>query len=564
MAIRGHVAEAALADLIQMLALGRRTGRLSVARDGELGTVYFTDGAVTQATLAHRRDPLGAALVRAGVLDDADLRAALAEQTLTPETPLGVLLVRRGAVPRATVLAQLTSQSAEAVYELLGWREGTFSFDVDVASATAELAVDLDVGGVLLEAARRADEAVLFATEVPGPSSTFVRVPPAGAADSADGPRLGDDEALGESEDAGVAAIASLLDAPRDVRTLEEHTGLSTHHVVRALYRLVRAGRVRRVAAGATEQATRSAAARADEHLNLGVAFARAGLLTDALRELRRALELRPSDAVTCAQLGAVALRTDRIDEAAAVLGQAAEAPGATADVLHALGLVRHRLGQLALADAAFARAGALGLENDPRHLTARCALALDLGEWAAAWEYADRARRHWTAPPAVWYHYAVLAAWGVEDLGRATALIEEGLRAYPRAPVLLANAAAHAVETGNESDATRALPRVTAALAERPTLASAQRVLGELQHRAGQFEAARAAYKAAVRLAPDASAMAWARLGSLALRAGDRREARAAWERACSLQPDHPTARANLRALTARESSEDGAAVVS
>ena len=533
--IRGNIAEAALADVVQLLALGRRSGRLSVARDGELGTVYFVDGYVAHAALAHRRDPLGAVLVRAGLLDDADLRAALVEQAAEPETPLGVLLVRRGCVPRDVLVAQITTQTAEAAYDLLGWTRGTFSFDVAAAPVAAELTPRLDVGSLLLESARRADEGVLIATDVPGETSTFVLVPCVGA------PALADEQ----------ARVAALLDGARDVRAVADAAALSTYQVSRVLHTLVRAGRARRVASSSSDVVTtRLAGTRADEHLNLGVAFARAGLLDEALRELRRVLELRPSDVSARAHLGGVALRAGRCDEAAAVLGEAAALPGVTAAAVHALGVARHQLGQLALADEAYARAARLGMQDEPRHLIARAALALDRADWQGARAYLMHARSRCPEPPAVWYHYAVLGAMALGERAGAAALAREGVAAHPRSAVLLANAAALRAMSPSGSDVPSALDDVAAALAERPELAPAHRLHGDLQYRQGRFDRARKAYLEATRLAPEASAVAWARLGSLALRAGDRDAARHAWERACSLQPDHPTARANLSAL--------------
>lgn len=536
MAIRGNIAEAALADVVQLLALGRRTGRLTAARDGELGTMYFVDGAVAHAALAHRRDPLGAALVRCGLLDDADLRAALVEQAAEPETPLGALLVRRGSVPREALLAQITAQTAEAAYELLAWTRGTFSFDTDVAPIAAELTPRLDPGSLLLETARRTDEGVLIATEVPGATTTFVLVPGTSAEPAAD---------------TEVERIAALLDGQRDVQAIADATGLAPYHVSRAVYTLVRSGRARRVPSStATGLPPRLTAARADEHLNLGVAFARAGLVEEALREFRRVLELRPADVSARAHLGAVALRAGRLDEAVAVLGEAAALPGVTAAALHALGVVRHRLGQVELAEDAYARAARLGVGDDPRHLTARAALALDREHWAAARQLLDRAREHWPLPPAVWYHYAVLGALGAGDVESAARILGEGTTAHPRAAALVANRVALRTHMDRGQLSPNAMNEIMTVLADRPDLAPAQRLLGELRYRAGEFERARDAYTAAIRLAPDASVTAWARLGSLALRAGDRDAARHAWERACSLQPDHPTARANLDAL--------------
>ncbi|HEY0777591.1 MAG TPA: tetratricopeptide repeat protein, partial [Gemmatirosa sp.] len=174
----------------------------------------------------------------------------------------------------------------------------------------------------------------------------------------------------------------------------------------------------------------------------------------------------------------------------------------------------------------------------------------LDRREWGAADDLLERARARSPQPAAVWYHYAILAARGMRDASRADRLAREGVAAHPREPALLANAAAQCAAAALRRDDAEALQGVMRAIAERPELAPAHRLLGELLYRAGQFDKARDAYAAATRVAPGESATAWARLGTLALRAGDRESARHAWERACSLRPDHPTARANLEAL--------------
>src|SRR4051812_41162392 len=104
MAIRGSLAEAGLPDVLQLLALGQKTGCLSVARAGDFGSIYFVNGRVAHASLVNRRDKLGEQLLRAGSVAAADLSAALAEQVADPSRRLGELLIRRGAVDPAALV----------------------------------------------------------------------------------------------------------------------------------------------------------------------------------------------------------------------------------------------------------------------------------------------------------------------------------------------------------------------------------------------------------------------------------------------------------------------------
>ena len=59
MAIRGSLKEAGLADVIQLLFLGRRTGCLSLADRQRHASVFFEDGWIIYAAIVNRRDRLG-------------------------------------------------------------------------------------------------------------------------------------------------------------------------------------------------------------------------------------------------------------------------------------------------------------------------------------------------------------------------------------------------------------------------------------------------------------------------------------------------------------------------
>lgn len=540
MALRGNIPEHALADVVQFLALSRRTGCLSVAHAADLGSVWFAGGRVVHASLVNRRDRLGEALVRAGALDEADLRAALVEQAAEPDVRLGALLRRRGAVDAAALAAALRARVEDAFYDLLRWQRGTFSFEAEACPDGRDAldAPGLDAGALLLEAARRADERALIATEIPGADSVFAAVAPAG--DEADGPPLDEHE----------RRVLPLLDARRDVRGVADDAGLSEFHAERALYALVRRGRARRVARAADQMAVRHAAARADEHRNLGVAFARAGMPDEAHRELRRVLELRPADGHARLQLGLLALRARRWADAAAVLGEAVALPAASGAAFHALGLARHRLGQLEDAEDAFEEAARRGLADDPRLATARGALALARGDALAARRLLTLARSAWDAadrvPPADWFHAAALAAVAAGDVDGAVATLRQGIGAHPGAHALRVNAAALAAEAQNPQAASLAAQAVEAD----PASPQAHRLLGDAHYRRARHAEAAAEYRAAVRLAPALGPEVWARLGSLALRDGARSAAVDAWERACKLDAHHATARANLDAL--------------
>lgn len=103
MPVQGNLREMSLANLIQVNCQEMRSARLTLEQEGQSGEVYFADGQVVHAV--------------------------------------------RGVI-----------SGQEAVFEMLTWEDGTFTFDRDVH--TAEKTISLDWNDLLLEGMQRAAEAL--------------------------------------------------------------------------------------------------------------------------------------------------------------------------------------------------------------------------------------------------------------------------------------------------------------------------------------------------------------------------------------------------------------------
>ena len=68
-AIKGSLAEASLADVLQLLAMEAKTGCLSLTQEKNFASIYFDGGRICYASIVNRRDRIGERLVRAGVDD---------------------------------------------------------------------------------------------------------------------------------------------------------------------------------------------------------------------------------------------------------------------------------------------------------------------------------------------------------------------------------------------------------------------------------------------------------------------------------------------------------------
>ncbi len=534
MAIKGSLKEASLPDVIQLLFLGRRTGCLALADRHNFGTIYFDEGQLVYASIVNRRDRLGDILMRSGRITAEHLRDAVDRQQGDRDHKLGEILVQMGALPREELERYMRVQIEEAVYYLFTWTSGTFNFEAGVRPEREDFLVRINPEYLLLEGARRVDEWSLIEKKIPSFDLIFAVD---GSHIGASAPELSDEQ----------RRLVPLLDGTRDVTQLVEESGLVEFEAGKALFGLITAGFAHRVGTSAAT-APRVNDSRVDEHRNLGIAFYKAAMLDEALREFRRVADLRPADSSAPFFLGLIALKQSRWEEAVDELTQAVEKSGQRPAALHNLGVALERLGRLDEADRAYGDAAARA-RDDARVMLGWGVVALKRGEFQVAQGRLARARElvGTRTPPALWYWASTLVSAGLDDPEGAGSVAEEGASAHPGSAVLRNNLAVLRELAGDVAGAETML---RAALAEDPSLPQISKNLADILYRNGRYEDAREAYDRAAKLAPDLGDDLYFKLGNIAYKRRDHDRARESWRRATELNPGHELARANLDML--------------
>jgi tetratricopeptide (TPR) repeat protein len=534
MAIKGSLKEASLPDVIQLLFLGRRTGCLALADRQNFGTIYFEEGHIVYAAIVNRRDRLGELLVRSGRLSAAQLEQAVERQEGDREHRLGEILVELGIVSRSDVESHIRLQIEEAVYYLFTWTSGTFNFEAGVRPEREDFLVRINPEFLLLEGARRVDEWSLIEKKIPSFDLIF----------SVDPSHIG-----GSSVELSVEQrrLVPLLDGRRDVQAVIDESGLVEFEVGKALYGLITAGFAHRVGTSAAA-APKVNEGRVDEHRNLGIAFYKAAMLDEALREFRRVADLRPADSSAPFYLGLIALRQARWGEAATAFKQAAGAAGAKPAAQHNLGYALERLGRLDEAETAYGDAAGRA-RDDARIMLGWGIAALKRGEYQVAQGRLARAFELMGGKPApaLWHWAATLVSAGLDDAPAALRAARAGADAYPSHAVLQNNLAV-LLELSGDSQSAEAALRV--ALGEDPSVPQISKNLADILYRNGRYEEAREAYERAAKLAPDLGDDLYFKLGNIAYKRRDKTRARESWGRATELNPGHELARANLEML--------------
>jgi tetratricopeptide (TPR) repeat protein len=344
-AIEGPLRELGIHDVFQLLDLSRKTGALRLRAEllEDEGLVYFEQGRVVYAELRSNPRTLGAALVRAGKVTDRDLASAREVVERGGGRKLGDALVELGAISTRELERQARVQIEDIVFELMSWREGTFSFEEgSEGAAPSEATVRVSIESLLMEGARRIDEWSRIADKVP-----HLGVVPALAPVKDDDPPLLD---LRPAEWEVLAAV----DGVRDLRAIAAALAASEFDVAKTAYGLATTGVIevlgpQRGSSGAAlpvedaaPHVARSAAALGERRFEEALAAAREGIAAD------------PGSAEARLAAARALLRLGRAADATEELRRAAQADPLHPEVQFELGFAAARRGDLAGAVASW------------------------------------------------------------------------------------------------------------------------------------------------------------------------------------------------------------------
>ena len=531
MAIKGSLKEASLADVCQLLALGLKTGCLSITDRSRFGQIFFDRGRITFSRIVNRRDRLGDLLVREAVISQDQLNAAVSQQSANSDKKLGEVLVEQELITKADLTRFVKLQIEEAIYHLFTWTRGSFFFEADQAP-DADITVSINPDSLLLEAARRVDEWSLIEKKIPTLDLIF----------EVDRERV--KEAFSELTPEQ-QRIITLLDGTHTVTDVAEESGMTEFDVGKALFGLIQANFAHRV--GKRETAVpRGKEAEITERRNLGLAFYHTGMMEEARAEYARVLDLAATDVASRFYLALISLREgqprDAVRQLKSLLEETGPRFGAFVNLAYALrALNRPADALLVLGEAEHLRPGSATVS------LMRGVAYLEAGDVASAaaslQEYRDRLPNG-RIPTDTYFYYAALAAALSKRLNEAERLIKEGVELHPATAPLPLLAGLIAERKGDYAAAEKWFRRV---LEEDPTLVQAHKNLGDVSYRRGAHDEALEHLSRAVQMNPDLGDDSYAKIGNVLYKKRDIEGALRNWSRALQLNPKNQIVRNNI-----------------
>ena len=144
-----------VADVLQFLAAGRKTGTLKIGRGSIIKQIYLEDGLIVGSTSNDPKEFLGQVLLHYGKIDEAQLQTAM-DIHRQSGGKLGMVLSARGFVSEADIMEVLRTRTLEIIYDLFIWEEADFEF-YDSEPLPHDL-IRIQVNATSVEAMRKPSE----------------------------------------------------------------------------------------------------------------------------------------------------------------------------------------------------------------------------------------------------------------------------------------------------------------------------------------------------------------------------------------------------------------------
>lgn len=170
MGISGNLSTMNVADLLQFLAAGTKTGMVKFERTKIVKQIFFENGVIIGSNSNDPKEYLGQMLIHYGKINELQLRAALQVQREAGGR-LGEILVSTKVLPQADVLEVLKIRTLDIIYDLFLWDEAHFELYDNEPPPDYFIRIEVQPTIVIMEGAYRSDEWKRYRELVPSDRS---------------------------------------------------------------------------------------------------------------------------------------------------------------------------------------------------------------------------------------------------------------------------------------------------------------------------------------------------------------------------------------------------------
>lgn len=165
--MKGNLRDFSPTQLLSLVSLARKTGRLRVERKGTDANLMFRDGKLVYASIDGADGTLASVLGRSGRISDAQAAKLAGYARRATDKQLGLMLIQKGYVSQGDIINSIKRHAVTAINEFAGWNDGRFEFYQDEQPDPGLITVPLDLENVIVQIARRQKRDEQLMEEIP-------------------------------------------------------------------------------------------------------------------------------------------------------------------------------------------------------------------------------------------------------------------------------------------------------------------------------------------------------------------------------------------------------------
>ncbi|NPV56531.1 MAG: DUF4388 domain-containing protein [Anaerolineae bacterium] len=168
MALKGNLRDFSVAQLLNLINLAAKTGRLVLeSNDTTSAQLIFRQGKLAYAQNGMEDNSLAAILYRNQKLSANQTRLIKDKAAQMSDKQLGLLLINAGYVSQEDILASLQNYFLDIVRQVFVWSEGNFQFEAGREPPPDKITVRLDLENLIIEGSRQLKERDRLLEEIP-------------------------------------------------------------------------------------------------------------------------------------------------------------------------------------------------------------------------------------------------------------------------------------------------------------------------------------------------------------------------------------------------------------
>jgi hypothetical protein len=166
MALKGNLRDFSTTQLLNLIALARKTGMLTI-HGSEPARMSFKEGKLIHAAVGNQEGSLSQILQHAGKLTAEQSRVIQSRAADKSDKQLGHMLIQAGYVTQSDIIQSVRQYVLDVVYKLFTWGDGTFQFESNKLPPPERITIPIDLEGVIMEGSRRLKEWERLQEEIP-------------------------------------------------------------------------------------------------------------------------------------------------------------------------------------------------------------------------------------------------------------------------------------------------------------------------------------------------------------------------------------------------------------